>query len=234
MRFERTDIKLPGFFSEVFESLSYDFIFHASIVHHTLPSNITLTVLTLGRAGVTMSWARESLKAFGLRARVLGTSPSSQSARWPTCYCDGGRPAPSPSQFSRFKPADALLGSPRHSSSSAASNPDKPYFVTTPIFYVNADPHIGHLHSDVVADVLARWHQWRWKGRSIRGVSRNDSANLPKSSVPAVLSTGTDEHGLKIQKVAETLKVKPQELCDRVSERFRVRKLLILCKDPFG
>ncbi|KAF9305622.1 methionyl-tRNA synthetase [Mortierella antarctica] len=77
----------------------------------------------------------------------------------------------------------------------------KPYYITTPIFYVNAVPHIGHLHSAVLADTFKRFQEL--KGRK------------------ALLSTGTDEHGLKIQQAAEQAGVSEIELCDQVSKRFR-------------
>ncbi|KFH66879.1 methionyl-tRNA synthetase [Podila verticillata NRRL 6337] len=77
----------------------------------------------------------------------------------------------------------------------------KPYYVTTPIFYVNAVPHIGHLHSAVLADTFKRFQEL--KGRK------------------ALLSTGTDEHGLKIQEAAEDAGISEIELCDQVSKRFR-------------
>ncbi|KAF9438898.1 methionyl-tRNA synthetase [Entomortierella beljakovae] len=77
----------------------------------------------------------------------------------------------------------------------------KPYYITTPIFYVNAVPHIGHLHSAVLADTLKRFQEL--KGRK------------------ALLSTGTDEHGLKIQQAAAQVQMKEIELCDKVSQRFR-------------
>jgi valyl-tRNA synthetase len=54
----------------------------------------------------------------------------------------------------------------------------KPFYVTTPIFYVNAAPHIGHVYSAVLADGIARWK--RLNGRQV------------------VFATGTDEHGLKV------------------------------------
>ncbi|CEQ42723.1 SPOSA6832_04578, partial [Sporobolomyces salmonicolor] len=112
--------------------------------------------------------------------------------------------------------------------SSAAHLPAKDYYVTTPIFYVNAglslflqlspraprlfdltgtDPHIGHLHSTLLADIYARYARLRTPTDSPR---------------TAILCTGTDEHGLKIQRVAEAKGVSPKELCDGVSERFRV------------
>ncbi|KAG0032833.1 methionyl-tRNA synthetase [Podila clonocystis] len=77
----------------------------------------------------------------------------------------------------------------------------KPYYITTPIFYVNAVPHIGHLHSAVLADTFKRFQEL--KGRQ------------------ALLSTGTDEHGLKIQQAAEQAGIPEIELCDQVSRRFR-------------
>ncbi|GAA5970087.1 hypothetical protein JCM11641_000262 [Rhodosporidiobolus odoratus] len=80
---------------------------------------------------------------------------------------------------------------------------DKSFYVTTPIFYVNADPHIGHLHSTLLADVYARYARLRDPARG------------------AVMMTGTDEHGLKIQRVAEAKGISPKELCDGVSKRFR-------------
>lgn len=77
----------------------------------------------------------------------------------------------------------------------------KPYFLTTPIFYVNAAPHLGHLYSLVLTDAIARFQ------------------NL-KPDVSVISSTGTDEHGLKVQTVAQTEGVSPLQLCDRNSKRF--------------
>lgn len=113
----------------------------------------------------------------------------------------------------------ALLQSRQSSSSSSANVIDgaaKANYVTTPIFYVNADPHIGHLHSIVLADVLSRWAQAR-----NRGWSSPPHAEAPTTR--AIMCTGTDEHGIKIQKVAEASNVEPLALCDRVSGRFKVR-----------
>ncbi|DAZ97959.1 TPA: hypothetical protein N0F65_006384 [Lagenidium giganteum] len=77
----------------------------------------------------------------------------------------------------------------------------KKVLVTTPIFYVNAAPHIGHVHSAVLADALARWHR------------------LKQQRV--VFTTGTDEHGLKVQEAAEkTGTTDYQAFCDDVSSRF--------------
>ncbi|KAI1754558.1 tRNA synthetases class I (M)-domain-containing protein [Xylaria castorea] len=78
---------------------------------------------------------------------------------------------------------------------------DKPYYVTTPIFYVNASPHVGHLYSMLIADVLKRWEVL--KGRQ------------------AYLSTGTDEHGMKVQRAAEMQDLHPKALCDANAETFK-------------
>ncbi|WFD28914.1 methionine--tRNA ligase [Malassezia nana] len=96
------------------------------------------------------------------------------------------------------------------------ASPPKPYYVTTPIFYVNAEPHMGHLHSSVLADVLARYAQLRHGGWSGMG-------QIPMQTTQPRFTTGTDEHGMKIQRVAEAQHCTPQALCDRVSERFRRR-----------
>ncbi|KAI4259326.1 MAG: hypothetical protein L6R42_004624 [Xanthoria sp. 1 TBL-2021] len=71
---------------------------------------------------------------------------------------------------------------------------EKPYYVTTPIFYVNADPHVGHLYTIVLTDVLKRFHAL--KGRK------------------AILCTGTDEHGMKIQRAAEKAKQDVRAFCN--------------------
>ncbi|KAI0428488.1 tRNA synthetases class I (M)-domain-containing protein [Xylaria sp. FL1042] len=77
----------------------------------------------------------------------------------------------------------------------------KPYYVTTPIFYVNASPHVGHLYSMLIADVFKRWELL--KGRE------------------AYLSTGTDEHGMKVQRAAELQDLHPKALCDTNAETFK-------------
>jgi len=65
-------------------------------------------------------------------------------------------------------------------------------------------PHVGHLHSLLLTDTLARFSRLRNPNR------------------PVVFSTGTDEHGLKVQQAAKAKGMGEQEFCDGVSERFRV------------
>ncbi|KAJ3384713.1 methionyl-tRNA synthetase, partial [Chytriomyces hyalinus] len=77
----------------------------------------------------------------------------------------------------------------------------KPVLITSPIFYVNAVPHIGHLYSAVLADTLKRWY-------ALKGHE-------------AMYSTGTDEHGLKIQEAARKAKQDPKEFCDAISHKFK-------------
>ncbi|KAL8850056.1 MAG: hypothetical protein Q9221_004982 [Calogaya cf. arnoldii] len=78
---------------------------------------------------------------------------------------------------------------------------EKPYYVTTPIFYVNADPHVGHLYTIVLTDVLKRFQAL--KGRK------------------AILCTGTDEHGMKIQRAAEKAKQDVRAFCDENFSAFK-------------
>lgn len=76
-------------------------------------------------------------------------------------------------------------------------------YITTPIFYVNARPHLGHVYSAVIADSLARFHRLR----------------DPSTKVHFV--TGTDEHGNKVYDAAKSAKMNVQSFCDEVSQTFR-------------
>ncbi|ROT32198.1 class I tRNA ligase family protein [Micromonospora sp. HM5-17] len=74
-------------------------------------------------------------------------------------------------------------------------------YLTTPIYYVNDVPHVGHAYTTVLADALARWH--RLAGRPVR------------------LITGTDEHGAKVQRAAAEVGVTPAALATTTAGRFR-------------
>jgi methionyl-tRNA synthetase len=76
-----------------------------------------------------------------------------------------------------------------------------PFYVTTPIYYVNASPHLGHAYTTIAADVLARHH--RQRGEDV------------------FFLTGTDEHGEPVAQAAEREGVSPRELADRNAERFK-------------
>ncbi len=86
--------------------------------------------------------------------------------------------------------------------------PEK-YFLTTPIYYVNARPHIGHAYTTIVADVLARRH--RLLGPPV------GADGFP----PVFFLTGTDEHGQKIERSAAAAGIPPQEFASQVSQSFR-------------
>jgi methionyl-tRNA synthetase len=75
------------------------------------------------------------------------------------------------------------------------------FYVTTPIYYVNAAPHLGHAYTTIAADVLARHH--RQRGEQV------------------FFLTGTDEHGEPVADAAHALGIGPQQLADRNAERFR-------------
>ncbi len=83
----------------------------------------------------------------------------------------------------------------------------RPFYVTTPIYYPNDVPHIGHAYTSVAADTLARWR--RMWGDDV------------------VFLTGTDEHGTKIERAAEAQGITPQQMVDRTSERFRALSSLL-------
>tara|TARA_B110000014_G_scaffold149766_1_gene104416 strand:+ start:698 stop:2236 length:1539 start_codon:yes stop_codon:yes gene_type:complete len=90
----------------------------------------------------------------------------------------------------------------------------KNFYITTPIYYPSAKPHMGHAYSSIVSDVIARF-------------KRLDGFNVE-------FLTGTDEHGQKIQRAAEKMGVDPKKFCDEISETFRnLSKTLNLSNTDF-
>src|SRR5580704_6114724 len=75
------------------------------------------------------------------------------------------------------------------------------YYLTTPIYYVNARPHLGHTYTTVVADTIARYK--RMCGYDV------------------VLLTGTDEHGQKVERAAKARGISPQAYADEISGEYR-------------
>ena len=78
---------------------------------------------------------------------------------------------------------------------------DNTFYVTTPIYYVNAEPHLGHAYTTIISDFLARWH--RLDGHR------------------TYFLTGTDEHGEKVYQAATAAGTDAQSFTDRISQRFR-------------
>ena len=75
------------------------------------------------------------------------------------------------------------------------------FYITTPIYYVNAQPHIGHTYTTVAADILARYHR--------------------QLGDQTFFLTGTDEHGAKIAEKADEAGQKPQQFVDDIAEQFK-------------
>ncbi|MBW7849152.1 MAG: methionine--tRNA ligase [Rhodospirillales bacterium] len=90
----------------------------------------------------------------------------------------------------------------------------KPYYLTTPIYYVNDKPHIGHAYTTLACDVLARFK--RLDGFDVHFL------------------TGTDEHGQKVEKSAQAAGIDPQSFTDEVSQNFRdLAKAMNFSNDDF-
>jgi methionyl-tRNA synthetase len=89
----------------------------------------------------------------------------------------------------------------RRSARDIRTTTQKPFYVTTPIFYVNAAPHVGHLYSMVLADIIKRHSLLQGE--------------------KAILLTGTDEHGMKVQQAAEKATTDPKPFCDKGADVFR-------------
>src|SRR2546422_11213297 len=89
----------------------------------------------------------------------------------------------------------------------------KAFYITTPLYYVNAPPHLGGMYTTIVADTIARYK--RMMGFDVK------------------LFCGTDEHGQKIERAAKQQGISPQQLADRVHteylklepDRHRVRRV---------
>ena len=91
---------------------------------------------------------------------------------------------------------------------------DKNFYITTPIYYPSAKPHMGHAYSSIIADFFARF-------KRINGYK-------------VFFLTGTDEHGQKIQRAAESQNLKPKVFCDLISKNFQnLSKTLNLTNDDF-
>jgi len=91
---------------------------------------------------------------------------------------------------------------------------DKNYYITTPIYYPSAKPHMGHAYSSIIADFFARF-------------KKIDGFNVH-------FLTGTDEHGLKIQRAAENKNIEPLDFCNQISQTFRdLSKILNLSNTDF-
>ena len=91
---------------------------------------------------------------------------------------------------------------------------NKHYYITTPIYYPSGKPHMGHAYSSIISDVFARF-------------IKIDGYNVH-------FLTGTDEHGLKIQRAAEENKMKPLEFCNKISKSFKnLCKILNLSNTDF-
>jgi len=94
------------------------------------------------------------------------------------------------------------------------SDNEKKYYITTPIYYVNDLPHIGHVYTSVACDVLARFK--RLDGYSVHFLS------------------GTDEHGQKVSEKAAEMGVPTQEYTDKISDSFRgMSKVFLFSNDDF-
>ena len=90
----------------------------------------------------------------------------------------------------------------------------KNLYITTPIYYVNAKPHIGHAYTTIVCDVFARFH--RMLGYNVK------------------FSTGTDEHGKKVEQSANNAGISPKEFADNISKLFKdLLPILNISNDDF-
>ena len=94
------------------------------------------------------------------------------------------------------------------------ANGPNSFFITTPIYYVNAEPHLGHAYSTLAADIIARHH--RQRGEDV------------------FFLTGTDEHGEPIEVAAAKEGISPEELVDRNAAKFEALGPIIDATNEIG
>ena len=111
-------------------------------------------------------------------------------------------------------PSNLSVSSP--SSVSSSTTKSKPYFITTPIYYVNSSPHVGHLYTSLVADAGARYHALLQN--NLFPSSTTSSTTSPSS---VLFSTGTDEHGQKVAEAAQKAGIPVKEFCDKITLEFQ-------------
>ncbi|KAL1993125.1 hypothetical protein VTN49DRAFT_3882 [Thermomyces lanuginosus] len=103
----------------------------------------------------------------------------------------------------------------QHRVYATSADTKKPFYVTTPIFYVNAAPHVGHFYTMVLADTFKRWQ-------------------LLLGNTDAQFLTGTDEHGIKIQRAAQKAGMDTQSFCDMNCKTFQdLAKMANIKNDHF-
>ena len=77
----------------------------------------------------------------------------------------------------------------------------KKFYITTPLYYVNGSPHIGHSYTNIACDVIARFRRFK--------------------TDEVLFTTGTDEHGQKVKEAAESKGMKPSAFVDNIVPRFK-------------
>ena len=159
-----------------------------------LPLHPIARAAPAGSSGPDFGWAL-ACAGLLLAAGVLGLTDDGRKATARGRSCVAGRAAPSTRQaLRRCRP-------PQPGAAAGSIDGAMPYYVTTPIYYVNGEPHLGHAYTTIAADVLAR--HMRQRGEDV------------------FFLTGTDEHGEPVAQEAERLGITPRELGDRNAVRFK-------------
>jgi methionyl-tRNA synthetase len=144
----------------------------------------------------------ESVEARGKKAKSKAKSKTARAKK--PAALKKAPPAKKSTARKKAKPAPptSLHAEPVRAVEETASKPGRErYYLTTPIFYPNGVPHIGHAYTVLASDAIARFH--RLDGKDV------------------FFLTGTDEHGLKMKQTAIAEGLTPQQLADRNSQRFR-------------
>jgi len=161
---------------------------------HTTSSSTTTRGPIDARARTTLGVMFVSSAARGAASRGARRAVATPGARGKSVAV--GAPAPTRATVMRATTRAMARGASASARASA-----RPMFVTTPIYYVNDQPHIGHVYTSTVADAYARYR--RARGEDV------------------FFLTGTDEHGLKVEQSADKRGIEPRALADENSKKFR-------------
>ena len=163
-----------------------------------------------------------------LRAGFLSTASGAGSSRW-TMIRHHHHRADSTSTMRRGAWAFRSRASFTAMAADAQEGEKKGFYITTPIYYVNDKPHIGHAYTTLACDVIARYMRLDghpvstdhlFCGIAIQGIKLIMlCVSLSVSQV--YFLTGTDEHGQKVEQSAQKAGKSPQEFTDEVSQNFR-------------
>ncbi|EUD67520.1 hypothetical protein C922_02226 [Plasmodium inui San Antonio 1] len=143
-----------------------------------------------------MPWGHTTTRA-KVKKRTLGASEKRNPEKSAKCNTPGGNSSVEENNPANNSSIEEHLPNVPHSDRENGEEGTEVYFVSTPVYYANDKPHIGHAYCNVLSDIICRFAKWECKEGRSRG--------------RVVLFSGMDEHGLKIERKSKKLKISSTE-----------------------